>query len=176
MNISIAVGEDTVAPFPVVEQEKVKVIPRVLERATNENVSLVILLEKQRALLLVKDEVAVDSPISSGRTDAPTPKGDFKILQKHNEMKTSQYGEFVNSEGHVIASGVNLELDSLPSGATFRELPMTNYLVFNEAGQGLYAGEVPGYRAADGGVRLPEETAKLFFKYADVGTPVKIKD
>ncbi|MFV0416659.1 MAG: L,D-transpeptidase [Chthoniobacterales bacterium] len=175
-DIFVVAEESAVAPFPVAQQEKVKVIPRVLERAKKENVSIVILLAKQRILLLVDEEIAVDSPISSGRSEVPTPKGDFKILQKHLVMKSPQYGEFVNEQGLVIASGVNPELDSIPSGATFRELPMENFLVFNEAGLGMYAAELPGYRSSNGGVRLPDETAKLFFKYADVGAPVKIKD
>ena len=44
------------------KQEPPKVIPRVLERATPENVSIYISLTKQRAYFRVYDEVATQPP------------------------------------------------------------------------------------------------------------------
>ena len=54
-------------------QEPPMVIPRVLERATPDNVSIYISLGKQRAYFRVYEEIAVDSPISSGKRAGMTP-------------------------------------------------------------------------------------------------------
>ena len=40
---------------------------------------------------------------------------------------------------------------------------------------GLHVGQLPGYPASHGCVRLPEQVAKLLFQTATVGTPVTIQ-
>ena len=64
------------------KQDPPKVIPRVLERATPENISIYISLGKQRAYFRVDEEIAVDSPISSGKRAGMTPGGQ---LQNHGK-------------------------------------------------------------------------------------------
>ncbi|MEI7864884.1 MAG: L,D-transpeptidase family protein [Chthoniobacterales bacterium] len=175
-------GEPGAAPGPrplselIVLQEPPKVVPRVLESSTPEKTSITISLGRQRACLLVGDEVAIDSPVSSGKPRGMTPKGDFTILEKTSAHSTRFYGDFVDPTGNPLRLGVSTRIDPAPSGTTFREMPVQYYLRLNDAGLALYAGPLPGYPAADTAVRLPTDIAPLFFQRVKVGTPVKIAD
>lgn len=63
-------------------QEPLKVNQSVLNRATPDNVHVRVSLPKQRAYLMVGEEIAADSPISSGRAGHGTPRGNFSVLEK----------------------------------------------------------------------------------------------
>src|SRR6187402_557642 len=49
------------------KQDPPKVNPRVLNQAANGNVSINISLGKQRAYFMVGEEIAIDTPVSSGK-------------------------------------------------------------------------------------------------------------
>jgi len=160
----------------IVAQEPPKVVPRVLESSTPEKTSITISLGRQRACLLVGDEVAIDSPVSSGKPRGMTPKGDFTILEKAAAQSSRFYGDYVDAAGNSVRPGVSTRIDPAPSGTTFREVPVQYYLRLNDAGLALHAGPLPGYPAADIAVRLPVDIAPLFFQRVKVGTSVKIVD
>jgi lipoprotein-anchoring transpeptidase ErfK/SrfK len=159
------------------KQEPPKVIPRVLERATPENVSIYISLGKQRVYFRVGEEIAVDAPISSGKRAGMTPPGDYKIIEKDADHRSSVYGDFVNPRtGRVVRSGVSTKIDSAPSGTVYRGAPMRWFMRLTPDGVGMHTGILPGYPASHGCVRLPEEIAKLFYSKVTAGTPVTIGD
>jgi len=164
------------AKASISKQEKPRVIPRVLQRATPENVSISISLGKQRAYLLVNDEVAVDTPVSTGKRAGMTPKGEFTILQKNKDHRSSIYGEFVDRRGRTVRSGVSTKIDSAPGGTKFRGAPMKYFQRMTWDGIGLHVGNLPGYPASHGCIRLPEETALLFFEHTKLGTKVVVTD
>ncbi len=88
------------------KQDPPKVIPRVLERTTPDNISIYISLSKQRAYFRVGDEIAVDTPISSGKRAGMTPAGNYTILEKDADHRSSLYGDFVNPRtGRVVRAG-----------------------------------------------------------------------
>lgn len=175
-------GEPEAAPGPrplselIVAQEPPKVVPRVLESSVPEKTRITISLGRQRACLLVGDEVAIDSPVCSGKPRGMTPKGDFTILEKVSAHSSRLYGDFVDVSDRPVRAGVSTRIDPAPSGTTFRAVPVQYYLRLNEAGLALHAGPLPGYPAADTAVRLPTDIAPLFFQRVKVGTPVKITD
>jgi lipoprotein-anchoring transpeptidase ErfK/SrfK len=188
---ALAVAQQTPAPpkkkqKPASElirkQEPPKVIPRVLDKATPDNVSVRISLSKQRAYFLVGDEVAVDTPISSGKRAGMTPKGTFKIMQKNADHRSSLYGDFVSAKtGKVVRSGVSTRIDSAPSGTVYRGAPMRWFMRFGDMSggwrsEGMHTGVLPGYPASHGCVRLPDDIAKLFFERVKIGTLVVIGD
>jgi len=148
----------------------------VLESSTPEKTRITISLGRQRACLLVGDEVAIDSPVSSGKPRGMTPKGDFTILEKVSAHSSRFYGDFVDANDRRIRAGVSIRIDPAPSGTTFHEVPVQYYLRLNDAGLALHAGLLPGYPSADTAVRLPADIAPLFFQRVKVGTPVKIVD
>ena len=159
------------------KQDPPKVIPRVLEKATIDNVSIYISLSKQRAYLAVGDEVAVDSPISSGKRAGMTPAGDYKIMEKDSDHRSSVYGDFVSSRtGRVVRAGVSTRIDSAPSGTVYRGAPMRWFMRLSNEGVGMHTGILPGYPASHGCIRLPDEIAKLFYTKVKIGTPVSVGD
>ncbi|MEI6033447.1 MAG: L,D-transpeptidase family protein [Verrucomicrobiae bacterium] len=163
------------------KQDQPKVIPRVLDQATPSNISVYISLSKQRAYLKVGEEVGIDTPISSGKRAGMTPKGNFLIVQKDPDHRSSLYGAFVNKQGLIVREGVSTKIDSAPSGTTFRGAPMLWFMRFGESlssqrAEGMHIGNLPGYPASHGCVRLPKEIAPLIYAKVSVGTPVTIGD
>jgi len=153
-----------------------KVMPRVLLKASDTNTSLYVSLTKQIAWLFVDKEVAVETPISSGKRSAMTPRGDYTILEKMETTESPLFGDFVDKTGRVVRSGVSSKSDSAPAGTTFRHAPMRYFLRLNTTGFGLHAGPLPGYPSAHANVRFPEEIARLIFENVRVGNPVIIGD
>lgn len=157
-------------------QEPPKVVPRVLEKATPENTRITVSLSRQRAFLLVDDEVAIDTPVSTGKRRGLTPTGTFAITAKVVTYETSLHGEFTDREGRVLRSGVSTRIDSAPSGSTFRQVPVKYCLQLGPEGLLIHAGHLPGYPAADTAVRLPADIAPLIYQRVRTGTPVKIEE
>ena len=157
-------------------QEPPKVVPRLLDGANPEQASIHVSLGRQRAYLSIGNEVAIDTPVSTGKPRAMTPKGEFTVLEKQTTHSSRLFGEFVDAEGRTVRSAVSTRTDAAPGGTTFRALPVQYYLRLNERGTALHAGPLLGYPAADASVWLPSDIAPLFFQRVKVGTPVKIGD
>jgi lipoprotein-anchoring transpeptidase ErfK/SrfK len=153
-----------------------KTVPRVLDRANPNNTQIIVSLGKQRAYLMVGDEIAIDSPISSGKSAGMTPKGDFTILEKNADHRSNIYGSFVNGAGQVVRSGVSTRIDSAPSGTSYRGSPMQWFMRMTWTGIGLHVGDLPGYPASHGCIRLPPDIAKLFYDRVKLGTQVTVTD
>lgn len=103
-------------------------------------------LGAQTAQLFV-DEAAEDTvPISSGRKGYPTPKGEFVVTNKHRHWRSTLYGS-----------------------------SMPYYLRLSCRAFGLHAGNLPGYPASHGCIRLNKKDAENFFERVPVGTVVVIK-
>ncbi len=164
------------------KQEPPKVIPRVLEKATANNVTIYVSLSKQRAYFKVGDEIAVDTPISSGKRAGMTPKGTFKIVERDANHRSSLYGNFINPRtGKVVRAGVSTKIDSAPSGTVYQGAPMKWFMRFGNLdggyrAEGMHTGILPGYPASHGCIRLPDEIAKLFYDHVVIGTPVTVGD
>jgi len=158
------------------KQAKLQTVPRVLNTATPDNTRVYVSLGKQRAYLLVGDEVAIDSPISSGKRAGMTPKGSYTVLEKDPDHRSSVYGAFVNSRGLIVRAGVSTRIDSAPSGTHYVGAPMKWFMRLTNDGVGMHVGILPGYPASHGCVRMPEEGAKLFYDHVKVGTPAVIGD
>lgn len=158
------------------QQDQGKIYPSVLSKSSQEPLSIVISLSKQRAYLLVGGRVAVDSPISSGRRNGWTPKGSFSVLEKDPNHRSNLYGNFVDATGRVIRSGVSSRIDAAPSGTHFSGSPMKYFLRLTPQGVGMHAGILPGYPASHGCIRLPQEMAELIYSKVSVNTPVIVED
>ena len=156
------------------KQEPSKVSPRVLETLTPETAQVRISLSKQRAYLMdANGEIAIDTPISSGKAAGMTPTGSFQITEKDADHSSNLYGNFVDKKGRVVRSGVSTRIDSAPSGTRFEGAPMKWFMRFNGA-IGMHVGLLPGYPASHGCVRLPEEIAAIIYSKVKIGTPVEV--
>ena len=88
------------------------------------------------------------STCSTGKPGHRTPTGVFTILQKHQEHYSS----------------------------TYNNAPMPNMQRLTWQGIALHAGDLPGYPASHGCVRLPTGFSKLLFTVTQLTTPVIIAD
>jgi lipoprotein-anchoring transpeptidase ErfK/SrfK len=157
-------------------QEPLKVNQSVLKQATPDNVHVRVSLPKQRAYLMVGDEIAADSPISSGKTGHSTPSGHFSVLEKDPDHRSSIYGDFVDRSGRVVRAGISAKIDSAPSGTHYVGASMRWFMRLTGEGVGMHVGILPGYPASHGCIRMSSDGAKLFYDTVKIGTPVTVGD
>jgi hypothetical protein len=109
---------------------------------------LVIHLTTQRALLYRDGIPIAASTISTGSKGRETPTGVFTILQK----------EVFHRSG------------------TYDNAPMPYMQRLTSKGVAMHGGNLPGYPASHGCIRLPKAFAKLLYGITVLGTPVMITD
>ena len=109
---------------------------------------VVINLTSQRAMVYRDGVLIAASTISTGSKGRETPTGVFPILEKQLVHRSSTY-------------------DNAPMPYMQRLTPM---------GVALHAGNLPGYAASHGCIRLPTGFAKLLYGATQIGTPVMITD
>ena len=107
---------------------------------------VIVNLHTQRLLFFRNGVPIAASTVSSGKTGHETPTGVFTILQK-NEAHFSK---------------------------TYNNAPMPNMQRLTWRGIALHAGNLPGYPASHGCVRLPLAFSKLLFGQTAVGMTVVI--
>jgi lipoprotein-anchoring transpeptidase ErfK/SrfK len=151
-------------------------VDRRLESVINQDNSRVIIsISKQRAYVMVGDQIYIDTPVSTGKRAGMTPTGSFRVMEKDPDHRSSIYGDFVNRSGQVVRSGVSTKVDSAPSGTHYIGAPMKWFCRLTSGGVGMHIGILPGYPASHGCVRLPAEIAPLIYQKVKVGTPVTIE-
>jgi lipoprotein-anchoring transpeptidase ErfK/SrfK len=132
-------------------------------------------LSRQRAYLLVGEQVYIDTPVSTGKRAGMTPTGAFRVTEKDPDHRSSIYGDFVDSRGRVVRAGISRKVDSAPSGTRYRGAPMRWFMRLTNSGVGMHVGILPGYPASHGCIRLPADIAKLIYDKVRIGTRVVIE-
>lgn len=149
--------------------------PAVLKTITPDNARVVVSLTKQRAYLLNGNQVAIDSPISSGKRGHGSPTGSFSIQEKDKDHRSNIYGDYVDSQGRIVRGGISAHIDSAPSGTHFVGAPMRWFMRLTGEGVGMHVGILPGYPASHGCIRMPEPAAALFYANVKIGTPAVVE-
>jgi lipoprotein-anchoring transpeptidase ErfK/SrfK len=157
-------------------QEPVKINTSLLKQISPDSVRIVISLPKQRAYLLLGDEIVIDSPISSGKRGHGSPSGQFSVLEKDPDHRSNIYGDFVDNSGRIVRAGISSKIDSAPSGTHYVGAPMKWFMRLTDEGVGMHVGILPGYPASHGCIRMPPDGAKLFYDNVKIGTPVAVGD
>jgi predicted RecA/RadA family phage recombinase len=116
------------------------------ELGANGPALVVVNLETQRLVLFRNGVPVAASTVSSGKTGHETPTGVFSILEK-------------NAVHH---------------SKTYNNAAMPNMQRLTSRGIALHAGNLPGYPASHGCVRLPLGFSKLLFGATNVGMTVVI--
>ena len=116
------------------------------EAASTGPVFLVIDLTRQRVLLYRGGVPIAASTISTGSKGRETPIGVFTILQK----------------------------EVVHRSRTYDDAPMPYMQRLTSKGVAMHAGNLPGYPASHGCIRLPKAFAKLLYGVTELGTPVMI--
>lgn len=119
----------------------------VLDRE-HSDLRVIVNIGAQKAYLVKDGEVAFETPISSGRGPRMTPRGTFKITEKIRKGKIS----------------------------TIYKCPLPAWMRVGNMPIGMHEGELPGYPASHGCIRMPLESALFIFDRAPVGTTVQIVD
>src|SRR6476619_591794 len=154
------------------KQAQITTNAAVLAQVTPDNAHVIVSLTKQRAYLMTGDEIAIDSPISSGKRGHTTPNGSFSVLEKDKDHHSNIYGDYVDSKGRVVKGGVSSQIDSAPSGTHFVGASMKWFMRLTQEGVGMHVGILPGYPASHGCIRMPSAAAEMFYNRVKVGTPV----
>ena len=155
-------------------QEPLKVNQGLLRQASADQLHIIVSLPKQRAYLMMAEQVVIDSPISSGKRGHSSPSGKFTVLEKDPNHHSTIYGDFVDRSGRVVRAGVSAKIDAAPSGTHFVGAAMKWFMRLTGDGVGMHVGILPGYPASHGCIRMPEEGAKLFYDHIKAGTPVTV--
>jgi lipoprotein-anchoring transpeptidase ErfK/SrfK len=155
-------------------QAPININQGVYERLSPSEARVVVSLSKQRAYLLAGDEIAIDTPISSGKRAGMTPTGRFNITQKDKDHRSNIYGDFKDKAGRTVRGGVSVRIDSAPSGTHFVGAPMKWFMRLTGDGVGMHVGILPGYPASHGCIRMPPQSAEMFFNRVKLGTPVEV--
>ena len=158
------------------KQAPMKVNQDLLKQATPDIAHIVVSIPKQRAYLMIREEIVADAPVSSGKRGHETPRGHFTVMEKDPNHHSSLYGDFVDGSGRVVRAGVSAHIDSAPSGTHFAGAAMKWFLRLTGEGVGMHIGILPGYPASHGCIRESVDGAKLFYDHAKVGTPVDVGD
>jgi len=156
-------------------QPPAKVNSSLASVITPSNSRVIISLSKQRAFLMVGDNVYIDTPVSTGKRAGATPLGTFRITEKDIDHRSSIYGDFVDGKGRTVRSGVSTKVDSAPSGTRYLGAPMKYFCRLTNSGVGMHVGILPGYPASHGCIRLPADIAPLIYEKVKLGTPVTIE-
>jgi lipoprotein-anchoring transpeptidase ErfK/SrfK len=128
---------------------------------------------EQKVYVYQGDEVAGESPTTTGKPGHDTPTGHYSILVKDIDHKSNLYGVFLDANGYVIDGNAEVG-QKPPAGAVYDSADMPYYLRIRDDGTGLHAGYLPGYPASHGCIRLPHAFAELLFSNVSVGTPVDV--
>jgi L,D-transpeptidase catalytic domain len=105
---------------------------------------IVVSLRKQRLSVYNRDGHVTDSPISSGTSEFPTPTGVFSVIGKEVEHESNIY------EGAAM--------------------PYMQRLTWT--GTAMHAGNLPGYPASHGCIRLPYNFSQRLFEMTSINTRV----
>ena len=162
----------------VISRQAPPKVDRDVEGAINPtNSTVIVSLSKQRAIVKIRDtdQVYIDTPISTGKRAGMTPSGNFSVLEKDPDHRSSIYGDFVDKSGRVVRSGVSTKVDSAPAGTRYLGAPMKWFCRLTNGGVGMHVGVLPGYPASHGCVRLPADIAPLIYQKVKIGTPVTIE-
>jgi len=147
----------------------------VLQSVTPDNARVLVSITKQRAYLMAGDQIAIDSPISSGKRGHTSPTGHFSILEKDKDHHSNIYGDYKDTKGRTVRGGISAQIDSAPSGTHFVGASMKWFMRLTDQGVGMHVGILPGYPASHGCIRMPEPAAALFYSKVKVGTPAVVE-
>ena len=114
-------------------------------RLEDQRMRIDVSISRQQAVFYKDNQVALVTPISTGRPGFPTPTGQFVVTDKDRLHRSTLYPAY-----------------------------MPYFLRMSCRDFGLHAGELPGYPASHGCIRLPWSSAERLYRQVDIGTLVTI--
>ncbi|MFK7910221.1 MAG: L,D-transpeptidase [Akkermansiaceae bacterium] len=145
----------------------------LLKTADSANTRVKIDLSDQRAQLLIGEQVALDTPCSTGKAGKRTPSGEFAIKQKIVSKRSTIFGRLYRGSRRVY-SGDRRRYRGRYTRFVGSSLPY--WMRLTNGGIGMhYSRGVRRYACSNGCIRLPMHSVKTIFANTRVGTPVTIQ-
>jgi hypothetical protein len=136
---------------------------------------IVVSISEQKAYFYKGKRLIGESTVSTGKRGFGTPAGHYSVVSKDKNHFSSEFGDYVDSEGNVVVQNIDVRKDPKPRGAHFDPAKMPYCMHFN-GGYAMHEGYVPPYAASHGCIRLPKGMARPFFENAPEGTPVVVTE
>jgi lipoprotein-anchoring transpeptidase ErfK/SrfK len=136
---------------------------------------IVVHLSEQKAYFYKGKNLVGESTVSTGKRGFGTPVGHYHIVSKDRNHVSSEFGDYVDDEGNVVKSNIDVRKERRPSGTHFDGARMPYCMHFN-GGYAMHEGYVPPFAASHGCIRLPQGMAEHFYENAPPGTPVIVKE
>ena len=144
--------------------------------ATPSETSIILNLKTLRGQLLDRNKVVIlDYPITPGDAKHPTPKGNYKIIEKIVDKESNLYGKILDANKAVVKSAADSRVDKVPAGGSFDGADMPYWMRLTNSGIGMHQGNVPRYPASHGCIRHTWNGVKQVYAKVKIGTPVTIK-
>ena len=134
-----------------------------------------IVISEQMAYFYKGEKLVGASPVCTGSDQYPTPKGNFRVMEKDHDHLSSLYGDYIDRDGNIVQTQIDNRKDPKPPGTVFDGAKMHWFMRVTGA-VGMHEGYLPGYADSHGCIRLPSNMAKIFYQNTPIGTPVKITD
>lgn len=137
---------------------------------------VVIDLKRQIADVSIGGEPAGWAYVATGKEGFSTPAGEYTVLEKVVDKRSTLYGWTVDAEGNTVNADADTRKHKAPPGGEFVHAPMPYWMRLTWRGIGMHAGRIPqpGEPASHGCIRLPEDFAPLLFEKVQIGTPVRV--
>lgn len=122
-----------------------------------------------------KQQVILDYPIATGKAEHPTPKGQYKILEKIVDKESNLYGKIIDANGVVLNAKAESRKHPVPPGARFDGADMPYWMRLTTSGIGMHQGYVPRAPASHGCIRHTMDGVQQVYSKVKIGTPVTIR-
>lgn len=146
--VDLAVSQPLKVKSQKLRQPAPLIYPNVIANAEGCEHKVVVDIGGQRAYVFIDNLLAFETPISSASKGRHTPRGTFKVTEKIRSGKRS----------------------------TLYHSLMPYWMRLDQSAIGMHTGQLPGYPASHGCVRMPDESAKFIFDLIPRGTIVQVVD
>ena len=136
---------------------------------------IVVHMAEQKAFFYKGKRLVGESTVSTGKKGFSTPVGHYSVVSKDKNHFSSEFGDYVDRDGNVLVSNIDVRKDRCPKGGHFDPAKMPYCMHFN-GGYAMHQGYCPPFAASHGCIRVPEGMAEKFYNNAPVGTPITVTD
>ena len=133
------------------------------------NVRVKVSLQNRMVYVMEGNKPLLVTATAIGTPANPTPKGNFRVIDKIENKRSGSYGFWV--KGDSIIAGKSSQ--SPGAGYTYKGFPMQYWAAFYPA-YGFHVGSVWPTPRTHGCLRLHENAAREFYEIVRMGTPVSI--
>src|SRR5436190_19687886 len=119
---------------------------------------IVVHLTEQKAYFYKGKILVGESTVSTGKRGFSTPQGHYSVGSKDRDHYSSEFGDYVTSEGIVVVSNIDVRKDPQPRGTHFDPARMPYCIHFN-GGYAVHGGFDLPLAGAHRGTCMPQGLA-----------------